>query len=90
MVYIKSFKGQNWLLPLNIQDMIPADHICFLVEESIDNMDFSDFDEKVEGAGHPAYHPRILLKVLVQGMLIRFVLPASSKELARKMLYTCF
>ncbi len=80
MVYIKSFKGQNWLLPLNIQDMIPADHICFLVEESIDNMDFSDFDEKVEGAGHPAYHPRILLKVLMQGMLDKV---RSSRKLER-------
>ncbi len=80
MVYIKSHKGQNWLLPLNIQDMIPADHICFLVGESIDNMDFSEFDEKVEGAGHPAYHPRILLKVLMQGMLDKV---RSSRKLER-------
>lgn len=80
MVYIKSYKGQNWLLPLNIQDMIPADHIAFLVEESIDGMDFSEFDKEVEGAGHPAYHPRIVLKVLMQGMLDKV---RSSRKLER-------
>jgi transposase len=80
MVYIKSQKGQSWLLPPNIQDMIPEDHICFLIGESIDHMDFSDFDEKVEGAGHPAYHPRILLKVLMQGMLDKV---RSSRKLER-------
>lgn len=51
MVYIKSQKDQNWLLPPNIQDLIPEDHICFLIEEFVEGLDFSEFDEKVEGAG---------------------------------------
>lgn len=80
MVYIESQKGQNWLLPPDIREIIPDDHICYFVEEFVDDMDFSEFDKEVEGAGHPAYHPRILLKVLMQGMLDKV---RSSRKLER-------
>lgn len=69
MVFIKSFKGQNWLLPPNVKDMLPGDHICFLVEDVVGGLDFSKFEMRHSGAGHPAYHPRIIVKVLVQAML---------------------
>lgn len=46
MAYIKSNKNQNWLLPPNVKDMIPKDHICFLVEDVADKLDFSKFDIK--------------------------------------------
>jgi len=49
--------------------MIPEDHVCFFVEDFIDSLDYSGFDENYDGAGHPAYHPRVLLKVLVYGMM---------------------
>lgn len=80
MVYIQSQKDQNWLLPPNIKDMIPDDHICYLVNDFVDNLDYASFDERYEGAGHPAYHPRILTKVLIQGMLDRV---RSSRKLGR-------
>ena len=51
--------------------MIPKDHICFLVEEVVDKFDFTSFDIKYSGAGHPAYHPRILCKILTQAMIDR-------------------
>jgi len=69
MSYINSFKNQNWLLPPSIKQMIPENHICFLVEEFTESLDFSKFDLINEGPGHPSYHPRILMKILLQGML---------------------
>lgn len=69
MVFIKSFKSQSWLLPPRIEDMIPEDHVCFLAESFVESLDFSSFEEKYAGVGHPAYHPRILLKILVMGIL---------------------
>jgi transposase len=69
MAYKDSFKNQNWLLPVAIKSMIPENHICFFVEEFVENLDFSDFDLKFDGVGAPAYHPRILMKILLQGML---------------------
>jgi transposase len=69
MTYKTSSKNQNWLLPPSIKSMIPEDHICFFVEEFVDNLDFSEFDEKFSGAGAPAYQRRILMKIFLQGML---------------------
>jgi transposase len=80
MAYIESYKEQAWLLPPSIEDLIPEDHICFLVEGLVDNLDYQAFDIRYSGAGHPAYHPRILLKLLVMGVLDRV---RSSRRLAR-------
>ena len=80
MVFIKSLKEQSWLLPPNIKDIIPKDHICFLVEDVMDKLDFSSFYIRYSGAGHPAYHPRIICKILIQSMLDRV---RSSRAIAR-------
>jgi transposase len=79
MAYIKSNKNQNWLLPLSIKDMIPNDHICFLVEDFVESLDFSNFDMIYDGAGHPAYHPKVIMKILLIGMLSKV---RSSRKLA--------
>jgi len=79
MTYIDSFKDQNWLLPTSIKQMIPESHICFFVEEFIEALNFSGFDMIYEGAGHPAYHPRIIMKIIIQGMLSK---ERSSRRLA--------
>jgi len=79
MAYIQTNKSQNWLLPLSIKDMIPEDHICFMVEEFVESLDFSNFDMIYDGAGHPAYHPRIVMKILIMGMLSKV---RSSRKLA--------
>jgi len=80
MAYIQSYKEQVWLLPPSIEELIPEDHICFLVESLIDNLDYQSFDIKYSGVGHPAYHPRILLKLLTMGVMDRV---RSSRRLAR-------
>lgn len=80
MAYIKSFKDQNWLLPPSLSELIPEDHVCLLIESFIDEQDFLSFDIKYSGAGHPAYHPRIILKLLVMGVIDKV---RSSRRLAR-------
>ena len=80
MAYIKSFKDQSWLLPPSLEDIIPKDHICYLVESLVSLLNFSMFDLKYSGPGHPAYHPRILIKMLVMGVLDRV---RSSRNLAK-------
>ena len=62
------------------EELIPEDHICFLVEGLIDSLEYSAFDIRYSGAGHPAYHPRIPLKLLMMGVLDRI---RSSRRLAR-------
>lgn len=80
MSYIKSHKEQNWLLPPSIEDLIPKDHVCYLVEGLVESLDYTGFDVKYEGAGHPAYHPTVILKLLVMGVIDKV---RSSRRLAR-------
>jgi len=80
MAYIQTYKDQSWLFPPSLEDLIPEDHICFLVESLVDSLDYSYFDFKYSGAGHPAYHPRVLVKLLVMGVLDRV---RSSRRLAK-------
>ena len=80
VVYKQTQKNQNWLLPLDIKEMIPKDHVCFLVEDFVEELDYKKFDMIYAGAGNPAYHPRILMKILVQGMLSKV---RSSRKLAQ-------
>jgi transposase len=80
MVFIKSSKNQVWTLPPDIRDLIPSDHICYLIESFVDMADFTEFEIRYEGSGHPAYHPSIMCKILLQSMLDR-VRP--SREIAR-------
>jgi transposase len=80
MVFIKSLKNQVWTLPPDIRDLIPSDHICYLVESFVDEIDFSEFEIRYDGSGHPAYHPCIMCKILIQSMLDRV---RSSRAIAR-------
>jgi transposase len=80
MAYIQSQSGQSWLLPPSLEDLIPEDHICYLIESLVDSLDYSLFDIRYSGAGYPAYHPRVLLKLLIMGVLDRV---RSSRRLAR-------
>jgi len=70
MAFYKDLKDQQLLLPLNIRELIPDNHICFLVDKiiQIQNLDLTEFEKKYEGAGHPAYHPKLLLKLLILGI----------------------
>ncbi len=80
MVFMASSKNQTWLFPPNIKDLIPDDHICFLVDSFVEELNFVEFEERYEGAGRPAHHPRIMCKILIQSMLDRV---RSSRAIAR-------
>ena len=68
------------MLPLNIEDPTPEDHIGYLAEVILESIDFTSFDMRYSGTRHPAYNPRIVLKVLILGVLGRVW---SSRRLAK-------
>jgi len=58
--------GQTYLLPLNLNDLIPDDHICNFVKKLVDCHDFTDINKKFIGnAGGKAYSRRMLLRLLI-------------------------
>ena len=54
-----------------IKPIKPKDHICYLIENVINQLDYEEFDKKVQGAGNPSYHPRICLKIIINGICER-------------------
>ena len=71
MVYIQSNINQTTLIPTDIKTIISKNHMCYLTENIINQLDFSEYDEQVKGAGNPSYHPKINLKVIIQGICDR-------------------
>ena len=68
-----SFKTQTGnfpeLFPINIFDLIPEDHPSRLVDSVVNQLDISDIANLYLGGGCPAYHPRMMIKVLFYGYL---------------------
>jgi len=57
------------LLPPNLDELIPANHVVRVVREVIDSLDIDHILKKYKGGGANAFHPRMLLKILVYGYL---------------------
>jgi transposase len=62
--------GQSWLLPPSVSELIPVDHICYLVIAIVSGIDVSEIEEKYRfKPGNPAYPRRMLLRLLVQAAI---------------------
>ena len=54
----------------NIKSYLPPNHPCFLVEKIVNRVDFSEWEEEHwDKPSNPAYHPRVLLRGVVQGYI---------------------
>jgi transposase len=60
-------QNQAWLLPPSLGELIPAGHLCRLVNDAIDGMNLEPILNTYEGGGSSTYHPRMMLKALVYG-----------------------
>jgi transposase len=61
--------NQNLLLPPRLEELIAPNHSVRVVNQVVDNLNLDPILAKYEGGGCPAYHPRLMLKVLVYGYL---------------------
>lgn len=63
---------------------IPENHICFLVNDLVENLDFDEIHSKYEGtAGNPAFNRKAFLKADLMGVLDGFF---SSRKLEEQIL----
>ena len=61
---------QQFLLPLNLEEFVSEDHISRVINELFNFVDISAIESTYSEEGCPAYHPRLLLKILFYGYLI--------------------
>src|SRR5690606_28004943 len=62
---------QSLLLPPSLEELIPQQHLVRVVNTVVDRMDISAIINKYAGGGTSAYHPRMLLKVLLYGYCMK-------------------
>ena len=53
------------LLPLDLSDMVPANHMARVVDEVVESLDLTALRSLYPGGGAPAHDPRMMLKVVV-------------------------
>lgn len=58
---------QLWLIPPNIEDEIPAGDICRVIDEVVEAVSLKSIEDKFDEEGNPAYHPGMMMKVLLYG-----------------------
>ena len=59
------------LLPPSLGELIPEEHLVRVVNRVVDEIDIQAIIEKYKGGGTSAYHPRMMLKVLVYAYVER-------------------
>lgn len=59
--------NQNLLLPPSLEELISPNHPVRVVNQVVDNLNLDPVFKKYLGGGCPAYHPRMMLKILVYG-----------------------
>ena len=65
-------RGQQALFPVALDDLIPADHVCRVIDVFVCRLDFPGLGfVRAEAAetGRPGYDPRDLLKLYLYGYL---------------------
>jgi len=64
-VFKPYIQDQAMLLPPNLEELIPAGHMVRVVDEMIEHLDLRVLERQYKGGGTSAYHPKMLLKVLI-------------------------
>jgi transposase len=69
------------LLPPSLEEKIPEKHIARYISKVVDDLDISEIDKKYSEKGCNAYHPKMLLKVLLYGYSLNI---RSSRKIQRE------
>lgn len=57
--------GQVMLLPTNLEELIPANHLVRVIHKYVERMDLSPLLARYKGGGTSSYHPKMMLKVFL-------------------------
>jgi transposase len=81
--FLRAERDQPFLLPPDLRDWVPQDHLAWFVLDVVDQLDLQPFylAHRDDGHGHPAYDPKLLLGVLLYGYCLGV---RSSRQLERR------
>ena len=81
--FLTGSREQAFLLPPDMREWLPPDHLVWVVCEAVERLDFSPFEAayREDGQGRPAYDPRPLATLLLYGYAVG---ERSSRALERR------
>jgi len=82
-IYLSYDPEQRLLLPPDLRDWLPEEHLALFISDVVDELDLSPIVRHYESGdrrGRPPYHPLMMVKLLVYGYCIGKV---SSRKLER-------
>jgi transposase len=67
--FIESRAEQGFLLPPDVRDWVPADHLAWFVIDAVKEMELGAFYAayRADGLGRAAYDPRVMVTVILYG-----------------------
>ena len=65
--FIPYSREQQYLLPPSMNDWLPENHLARFIVEIVEQLDLSKLTGKFSGRGSRAYHPAMLLSLLIYG-----------------------
>lgn len=60
-------RDTDYLLPPSIQDWVPESHLSRYIVDVVEALDLSELERAYAGRGSAAYHPALLLSLLIYG-----------------------
>ena len=60
-------RQSDYLLPASVQDWLPESHLARYVVDVVEGLDLSELERAYAGRGSDAYHPALLLSLLIYG-----------------------
>ena len=76
----KDYTMNQLQLPLSFEDFIPENHLVRVVNTIVDNLELSKLYDRYKKGGCPAYHPRMMLKVMIYSYTQKLY---SSRQIAK-------
>jgi transposase len=71
--FIESQREQGFLLPPDVREWLPADHLAWFVIDAVAEMDLSDFYAayRADGHGRAAYEPSVTVALVLYAFATR-------------------
>jgi len=78
---VREYNNKDTLLfPARIGDYLPNDHLAWMIDEVVEQLDLRCLYDKMSSVGNPSYHPKMMLKVLFYGYAVSAF---SSRKIAK-------
>jgi len=80
MPTFKDYTMNQLQLPLSFEDFIPKNHLVRVVNTVVDSLELKPLYDRYKEGGCPAYHPRMMLKVMIYSFSQKIY---SSRQIAK-------